>query len=1031
MGMTITGPLNNPLIQTTTVSTISQTALSTTAPTVNTPPPEQNSELLVTNNTALYASTDFDPLEFNAPIEPAPQVLAAIDDLNEIAPLLHQQESNDPSLLPVIPPQQKARLDSVAQGLGFRDFRMLQYQMRNLPPQKVQAMLDEVKTELLNLPKSNNGKEIPETQLKQIFAQTLEKNLRAEIGSLFESKAFPCPQFNDQGGHWDTASLAAVFNALHEINQQSPEKFAVIARSPGNDKNGDLRPMAFNRSGAPSVSHPDNFLETMNEAMFLSRADQSEGSITLSETAVLESQNTVVAQIASKVDLLSRSVEGNVIPIYTETELQERGMDTNDVNQLKSILLNDYAQRYGGIEKLQEAINFIIRYRALDLPENVAEGKLPFGPIAVNGDVNDPGLQTVLARFGPNLMRQVAMRMEQTDAVSQMQTFMRENSAYGSRTELATDGLYGAQTKKAVRQFQMTLALNTLKERLEDDKKLPPEQRMEALHFFEEQFKRLEANPNQYSQILRDVTSHVQTYLEDPAQVSTETIGPLSEDLKVIGGMANGVFGRETANYLVGSWFNVMDSGSNLDMAEQLVSHEVSHLWEHQLDKENNLQVLENWGAFFNEGQNAQEDFGVGHMSSNDTQDHLHNDRTAASDYGSISPSEDFAESSRVFTYEPERLLRRSMLKFLVMNSLNGNPYSSSQILTMAKENGYTNEQVKESLNRVLGYGDQPIRFSPNLATRLDRDYATLRSKVENPDTTSALAGNTTAQIDTSSPESVALPRIDPSESGWAIDFLQEKYNSVLAQLNAPGLSTEQRQALSQEVSQFEEAFLNGGLEALQDNQIPDQAVTALNNHLTLLDYTGDKTIQGRAVVLALAKLRAQGYFNSATETMIQDYLPKGFQGMLQDPEYLRSLTYGQLDGRSVSPTSVLTHALTQSRQLEEKSDWALSQLGSASRWLNSAIAVTTSMITDIAGDAETGLSQREAQIQKIQDNPQFKQAWQVVSTSIQIYSQAMGIPMESLTEAEFARYILEHAGQGTNSSSLQAVLRNLIMGNT
>ncbi|MGE3724412.1 MAG: hypothetical protein AB7I41_02605, partial [Candidatus Sericytochromatia bacterium] len=604
----------------------------------------------------------------------------------------------------------------------------------------------------------------------------------------------------------------------------------------------------------------------------------------------------------------------------------------------------------------------------------------------------------------------------------------------------------GNRTQDAVRQFQMTLVLNTLKERLEDDKQIPAGKRLESLQFFETQFKRLEANPGQFSQILRDVTTHMQTLLTPSRQVSTETAGPLAEDLRLIRGMTNGVFDSETAQRLVGSWFNVMDSGSNLDMAEQLVSHEVSHLWESQLDKEGNLQVLDNWGRFFDQDQGNQAEFGVFHMSSNDSHDHLHNDRTAASDYGSISASEDFAESSRVFTYDPERLLRRSMLKFLVMNSLQGNPYNSSEIMRMAENSGYSKEQVKEALNRVLGYGQNPIRFTPALATRLDRDYTALRQAADLPEHTagtqtrpsSALADEPAA---VAAPAPAPLPQTAPSESGWSMNYLQERYNSVLAQLSRNDLSQEQRQGLREEMAKFEEDFVGRGLQGLGDSSIPNEAVGALESHLSTLGYGGDQAIQGRAMILALAKLRAQGYLNPSEEDRFKDYLPQGFQGMLNDPEFVRSVTYGNTDGRSVSPSSVLTYALVQSQRLEAEMSRAMGQLGSAARRVSEALTAVSTLVGPLASGGASGASgpagdssiraqggQRAAVVRQLIDNPQFNQAWQLMNRTFQAYSQATGIPMPIPSREEFARYLLDNMGSGPpDSARLRQILENML----
>ncbi len=1026
----------------------STTGNPTTTPSATTntpPPPAANLAALVADQTGRYANAPFDPTGFDSQVVLAPdlQVQALLTDLEDIAPLLHEMSSEDPSLLPVIPPEKRARLDSLAQGMGFTSFRMLQYQMRNLPPAKVQAILQSAKTNLLTLPRSNNNSPPNQTALQKALSDGFEGTLRSELNGLFSRAGFPAPELKENGGRWDAASLSSVYNALFEIHERSPEKLAVIGRSAGNTPDGHPKPLSFTRTGEPQVGTSNNFLETLNQSMFLAHADQDTGGVSLSTSGVRDGARSVVSQIAGSVSLLTRSVEGNVVPTYTERELRDRGLNTENLPELKGKLLGDYVQKFGGVEKLQEAVNFIIRYRALNRPENVMEGRAPLAEVAINGNPNSADLVATLNRLGPTLLREVGARMEQTHTVTQLQTFMREHSSFGTRTNLASDGYYGNRTQDAVRQFQMTLVLNTLKERLEDDKQIPAGKRLESLQFFETQFKRLEANPGQFSQILRDVTTHMQTLLTPSRQVSTETAGPLAEDLRLIRGMTNGVFDSETAQRLVGSWFNVMDSGSNLDMAEQLVSHEVSHLWESQLDKEGNLQVLDNWGRFFDQDQGSQAQFGVFHMSNHDAHDRLHDDRTAASDYGSISAKEDFAESSRVFTYDPERLLRRSLLKFLVMNSLHGNPYNSSEIMRMAENSGYSKEQVQAGLDRVLGYGQNPIRFSPALATRLDQDYTSLRQAASLPEhaaATLAEPGQASPDALTEAAAAIAPPSLPPtaaSESGWSLDYLQERYNSVLAQLARTDLSQEQRQDLRDEMAKFEEDFVSGGLQSLGDSAIPNQAVSALQGHLSTLGYSGDQAIQGRAVILALAKLRAQGHLNPSEEDRFKDYLPQGFQGMLNDPEFVRSVTYGNTAGRSVSPSSVLTYALVQSQRLEAEMGRAMGQLGSAARRVSEALTSLSSLLSPTNGGAsgpagDSSISakdtQRTAMVRQLVANPQFNLAWQLMNRTFQAYSQATGVPMPIPSREEFARYVLDNMGSGPpDAARLRSVLENMI----
>lgn len=951
--------------------------------------------------TGRYPAPDFEPVAFQTPepLSADPGVQALNQDLQDLQSLVRLESRQDPSLLPAIPPDKRERLNQLARQLGFRDFRMLQYQFRNLPPERVQALVQAVQTRLAALPTGSDNRVEP-VILARNLAEVFEQQLRGEIQGLMNRAGFPAPQFCESGGRWDSASLAAVFNALSEFQQNSPQMLATIARSPGRDAQGQLLPLTLNRSGVPAVRVQDQFLNSLNEAMYLAHADQQAGAITLSETAVQSNHQDVVRHITGKLDLLTRNLlqDGTPAPVYTLAELQQRGLDTDNAQALQALLLDSWVSRFGGVQNLQRAVNFITRYRALDRPENVAQGRSPFPIIPENGNIRDPQLRQVLARMGPSLLREVAARMEQTDAIAQLQTFMRENSPLGQQRGLAADGIYGTQTLASVRQFQMTLALNTFKERIEDDTRLSEPQKIEMLRFFESKFQRLERQPDQFQQILRTINTRMRGLFQEPAQVSSDTATLLRQDLQVMGQLADGIFDTQTATYLVSSWFNVMDSGSGLDVAEQLVSHELGHLFERQLDQESALQVLDNWGCFFDGGDERAE-FGVFHMSRQDFQDRLQSDHSAASDYGAVSPSEDFAESSRIFTYDPQRLLRRSLLKFLVMNSLQGYPHRAEDILRMAEASGYSHEQIQQALQAVLGYGEHPVRFTPALAARLDRDYAPLRQLLS---ASSHHAAASAPPTHTDHPEISARNHgaihaalaVPSSEAGWSLDFLQARYTRLSVQ--------------------EQEAFLRQGLAGLGDSLIPADAQVALEQALESLGYSGEQAVQGRAVILALARIRAQGALNLEQDPLLSNYLPVGFKTMVQNPEYLRSLTYGQQEGRSVSPTSVLTHALTQSAQLDTE---IRRLMRDASRFMDRALAALSDSSAPAAmAQAPLGAARVDSSqdpIQRLLANTLFQRSFELLKQLVATISQATGQSLNPPSPEAFARYALSQRASG------------------
>jgi hypothetical protein len=840
----------------------------------------------------------------------SPGQAARVHDLDLLAPLLISTGGDQVSQLPAIPEAQQARLNSLAQSLGFRDARMLQHQLRNLPADRQQVLIAALKT-AARLPESATPEGL-NTALNRAFVA----EVRHDLNGLFTRYHFPPPRYGGTS-QWDGASICAFYNAASEMHAQSPEQFQRMARSSGSDSIGGPRPMIFNRDQTPPPMTSDggNFLQDMQSAARIAKTDYTQGEITLYDAGVNGNHQAIVDQVGDKLALLSRETpSGEPDPRYTTAELKARGLDTMSPRALEEHVLNHYVQQFGGVEQLQKALNFVIGYRGLDRPEIVDP---PLQLLNADGKL-DTRTQNYLRRIGPARLLEVACRMEQMHATSVLQGFMRESSPYASQNNLATDGVYGRNTTVAVKQFQLSLALNMLKERIEDDRALPEPEKVRLLEFFQDKFQQLESTRGtNFGQIMQSVTHEVRQLLLR-SDIDSTTRAGLITDLQALRPLVNGRFDQGTAEYLVNSWFNVMESGAGVDLGEQLIFHELGHNWQAALEHSSPLEVTRNWDQLF--AYNDTLTFGTQAMTTQDYRDQLRSDTGSATDYAASNALDDFSESNRMFVYDPQRLMRRSLMKFLVMNSLQENRHSAQDILAMATASGYTQEQLQSTLQTILN-GNQNLQFTTRFAAKLATDYAPLQSLLAGPgplatavaedDVLTAAVSEERIGLASTQPVTetaeVPVPMVVAQDPGWVLDALGHRYQALVVAIQSSPAGAH-RLLAEQALKVFETQFLNEGLSSLDP---PEGAETALNGLLAQYGRNDDR--ETRALLLALAQMRATQNSPMLNPLLLQA-LPESFKDMRSDPTFTAAV--GFRDGnRRLGPSLILENTLREMQQ--------------------------------------------------------------------------------------------------------------------
>lgn len=966
-----TGPLTAPDISGTTAPVAQETqpaAVSGTTP-------------VVMNQTQTYDTSNFTPdggIQVSSDFTPEQQTL-----ISDAAALLQTDATPTEA--------QRTQLNALSRSLGFKDLGMLQHHLRNLSPEQRQSITSNLRTQL------RNGMDGP-SAIKTAF----ETTFRSAINGLFTDnprlpgQRFPTPVLSSKGhsqgtGAWNSLALASVFNGLATINQTDPERFAAVARNGPLNKEGLPGGLVFVRRNDADTSGQNNIFDRMVESAMVAHADEGNHEIKISDNALYADSSQITNQVVDKLDLISRMDPGGreLTPRYLPGELNARGLARRTGEQdgpyntrMRAAATGDFLQRYAGGDwnKLQDAVNFIIRYKGLRDPAVVSP---PIPEISINGRANDPDTLATLQRMGPENMQMVIARMEQRDGVTQMQRFLR--ATVPGADNMRVDGYIGPETKGQTQAFQASLALNTIKERIEDDPNLPEQRKVQLINELNADFKTLGARPSQALQVLERVRVRMNNLTgEQPSQLAPHTRQALVEDLTKVSELARtGTFNRTTAQYLVSNWFNVMDSGHGRDMAEQLVVHEAGHIWERALDRNSNQRVFDNWARLFS---NTNADTGAGtnmvHTNTQDYTERLGSDRASSSDYGSSDAREDFAEAGRVFAYDPQRLMRRSLMKFLFMNSISGNRFDARQVQEMARECGYSDRDISDRLKTFLGQGANDINFSINMNQRLQNDYEPLRRLLAEPvavnfspvpgplspgnltlDSSLAqppLTGPrlTPAMSTPTLPLSLTMPRVSsqlydnrllgprmslstgaanataapaqPNQGGWMFERLSERYRDLDTQLRDASLAPERRaqliadrNALISDFVQFGPGNARGLGDVAEGN---DAFVQSLSSQALRYGNGTDTTAEGRAVVAALSIYRATGRFNPQEHPAIKQLLPDSFSLMMRDPGFQTMLRPGSAN----DSTMLLTGSLEQLRWYEQNQATVQTQLGEA-----------------------------------------------------------------------------------------------------
>lgn len=283
-------------------------------------------------------------------------------------------------------------------------------------------------------------------------------------------------------------------------------------------------------------------------------------------------------------------------------------------------------------------------------------------------------------------------------AVAELQAFL--NLAQPADAQLKS-GVYDAATRHAVDRFRTVVEARQIRDIIADDRNMPADEKNRLLqsldarigHLFSDSAGYLpERQPADLRNSLLTGERWHKRWFPMLSSGSQERIAAVLEAMKMT--QDPGKFDAPLLEKVTQFWFGMIDGGDNQDFTEQVLTHETGHILQ------NAPEVLENWKRIsWPETAETSAEYGLDHTLKTGKE------KGFVSPYATLSPEEDFAESYRTFVYQPERLVRDSLTKFLFMAAVTGRYEGKEQeLLDFVKAQGKSNVELVQEMARFRGY---------------------------------------------------------------------------------------------------------------------------------------------------------------------------------------------------------------------------------------------------------------------------------------------------------------------------------------
>lgn len=562
---------------------------------------------------------------------------------------------------------------------------------------------------------------------------------------------------------------------------------------------------------------------------------------------------------------------------------------------------------------------------------------------------------------------------EKRRAISSVQELL--NYSRSPQRQLNRTGQMDAPTIGALQAFDLQQRMTAARDTLEDDSQLSVPQKRRLLQRISELQGRLDLG--QSPLMLKAELGHILRGYLNVGEMQTSTRQRLDTQIAALDRPLSERFDQQTAESLVSNWFGIIDSGKQKDFTEQVIVHELGH------GLQEGPEILENWRRISWDGKASEEENRNNVMG--ETMQGI-GKQGFVSDYAQVNDEEDFAESYRMFTYQPERLLQASLLKFMFMAAAT-QTYAGKEeeMVSLIKKAGYKDDQIRNALLQLRGHlpsetrqyvkgvVDKTTTFSKILSPALGFAAEALCDKFKLKDKIADWWADVrgvdqkpqfTPRMAAALPDADQLLNVDgsqyassPREPGYVLDQLIRAQNV----LNRPDSSPAARALASQKI----EAFKRQGVAAWPT---AEQALfpPTVQQHLK-----GPQGEQNRAVVQALGqilgKARARSDWaalpenggNSAQhqhalktffeqvrrnpEMLKQEFgsslyqqLPESFKAMLMEPDFVENIT-GKIGETTVNPSNIFdyTFAEIDRRQSQSGLDYLTDQFKTITRFVS------------------------------------------------------------------------------------------------
>ena len=511
--------------------------------------------------------------------------------------------------------------DDVAKLLGFKSSYQMTRNLKNMPPEQMDAIFNQLKQIAVDL-KSEldaagiaNPKDLP--KLKQEFKDKMAvtcqeifvKELKSAITNLYP-KASPGtinPKFEEtEGLTWQPQELAAIYNSVSNMEQGS-----------GSEKLLN-RPVTFRKCPNVELSRKESLTDMFNKMMNISSTDGTV--INIREGAITGDLNKQVRSIVESKLFIAQRINDPSFYNYTRDELTKKygapnlnrwfnsdkvGIQDKSVKQRvnerveRASLYEDLVAQYSNSPNCVKAIKKAIRSELLELSnrgnsDTKTLAKVILDKLDTIGDKDKDALLKLvkttqtsgLAWFNYGVFQQVSFLTEKALTTMEIQDFL--NLSRPPNKQIKTDGEYGYNTMNSLKQFQLDQTLSTFEGKIKENlSKAYEKGDKPAISYYEQFLSKMqdmrssiyETNITSFKPIAEKFNKICSSMPKD-FQGSQDLIKTMRSDFtameKNFASISDRKMDEKTINLIVTNMFNIMQDG-NSNLLDNLIVHESGH----------------------------------------------------------------------------------------------------------------------------------------------------------------------------------------------------------------------------------------------------------------------------------------------------------------------------------------------------------------------------------------------------------------------------------------------------------------------